>query len=281
MVLKSRVLEEKRNDSQEEPLATSMPSPISTPDSGAEKEMPLSYAGAPESVKDEESVDEKRLEVEKEKTEVGKGANVEKTASASSLNLPRADRLIEEGEDLPGYAVTNLDNETISRIVEAGRGRVIAMCDKDLDLPRVLVNWGTQGPEGYRVALADKWMEGLSQRAIELPASMENRVRREVEKELSLRTGSVMLFLNHDLDRLILSSQISACMEEGIDLEKVRKTVGRLTSGETGIGNYRVESFELKDGAIRRPHGARHSNDLQFEIEKERDGGTIAQSTAP
>jgi len=212
---------------------------------------PILYAGAPTIVVNEKQTE--RIE-RSEKTDTDDGeTNVmtqRETSNATALP-PRSERFTEDGETFPGYALRNLDNGLILKIVKSGQGEVLAIQEDRSRRQFVLANWGEDGPMGYRVVTGNDWAEVLSRRALELPASIEEKIRRGIQKELNLEVGPVMLFLSHELDRLILTSQLSACEEAGLSVESVRRTVGRLVSGRNGFSEYCVESFELEDGFLR------------------------------
>ncbi|MCA9442745.1 MAG: hypothetical protein KC964_18220, partial [Candidatus Omnitrophica bacterium] len=209
------------------------------------------YAGAPTIVVNEEETEKSERMGESDTKEGEKTAKApQKTLNAKTL-LPRSERFTEDGVNFPGYALRNLDNGLILKIVKSGQGEVLAIQEDKSRRQFVLANWGEDGPMGYRVVTGNDWAEVLSRRALELPASIEEKIRRGIQKELNLEVGLVMLFLSHELDRLILTSQLSACEEAGLSVEKVRRTVGRLISGRNGFGEYRVESLELEDGVLR------------------------------
>lgn len=163
--------------------------------------------------------------------------------------VARGEKLVENGAPLPAYRSQDLDESFIERLVEERLACVILRA-QGLE-GTVLFEGAHRSPLRARLAReADQLPELYSERAVPLEAAAAQRFlqcfRRDFLALGDREQPRCLLLLAKDLDRAILADQAEAARREGVPLEDVLLTHGRILKHGAFPLRYEVTRVELK-----------------------------------
>jgi len=158
-----------------------------------------------------------------------------------------ADQLKVKGLDAPRATVNGLSVEEFETIVEAGQGRILAICEG-----RYYIVSGELAEPRELTPLTDGQANRLSDRGLLILAAHCTAVREKLlwnhgYNRHQIARCRVLLIFSSGLDHLILWRQKEAAGKAGVGLAALRETVGRFRWSQGRVADFQVLALVSKN----------------------------------